>query len=154
MIVANVKSHLAQAIKDRRINIVEVDGHLASISKALQAVINEELAESGMEIPSFYITAIDLPDPNVSENYKILLQSYISQGNVAANVTAPAAVAAPATVYITRWTCNICGTRDNANHYCGNCGNRGAFLWNCSRCGAQDVRTAFCAQCGIRSPNN
>lgn len=66
MISTVVKSHLAQSIKQEKLNILEVDEHLLALSKALGAHVSAGFAEYGLTVPEFYITNVVLPeeDPN------------------------------------------------------------------------------------------
>ena len=66
MIATKVKGNLAKIIKANRINVLELDEHVDSISLSLRDAINPELAEYGLEMPEFYIANIVMPedDPN------------------------------------------------------------------------------------------
>ena len=66
MISTVVKSHLAQSIKQEKLNILEVDEHLLALSKPLGAHVSAGFAEYGLTVPEFYITNVVLPevDPN------------------------------------------------------------------------------------------
>lgn len=74
MIMMNVKSNLARVIKEKSINILEVDEHLDEISKVLCDVINENLAEYGLLMPEFFVTSIVTPDDD--PNFKRLKQQH------------------------------------------------------------------------------
>lgn len=62
MIITQVKSFLAQTIRENAINILEVDEHLMDISISLRDKINVNLAEYGLEMPEFYVGCIITPD--------------------------------------------------------------------------------------------
>ncbi len=66
MIATAVKSNLAAAIKQRNIDIVEVDEHLEELSEDLKDKILPGFWEFGLTIPQFYLSNVVLPetDPN------------------------------------------------------------------------------------------
>ena len=64
LIMNRVKANLARVIKERNINILEVDEHIDGLSDHLKDVINESLDEYGLNMPEFYITTIQTPDDN------------------------------------------------------------------------------------------
>ena len=64
LIMNRVKANLARVIKERNINILEVDEHIDGLSDHLKGVINESLDEYGLNMPEFYITTIQTPDDN------------------------------------------------------------------------------------------
>lgn len=66
LVFTAVKSNLATAIKQRNIDIVEVDEHLSELSEALKEKILPGFEEYGLTIPQFYLTNVVLPesDPN------------------------------------------------------------------------------------------
>ena len=66
LISTAVKSYLAAAIKDQKIDVVEVDEHLADLSEVLRMMILPGFEEYGLTIPQFYLTNVVLPesDPN------------------------------------------------------------------------------------------
>lgn len=83
-IVTAVKSKLTTAIKALGINILEVDEHLAELSKVLKEYIIEGFEEYGLTIPDFYLTTVVLPeeDPNfkrLRELYTVGLQQRMAQ---------------------------------------------------------------------------
>ena len=74
-----VKSNLSSAIKQKNIDIVEIDEHLMELSASLKARIVSEFEEYGLTIPQFYISNVVLPenDPNfkrLRELHTITLQ--------------------------------------------------------------------------------
>ena len=66
LIVTAIKSNLSAAIKQKNIDIVEIDEHLADLSESLREKIVPGFEEYGLTIPQFYVTNIVLPesDPN------------------------------------------------------------------------------------------
>lgn len=66
LISTEVKSKLSAAIKQRNIDIVEVDEHLSELSDTLKEKILPGFEEYGLTIPQFYLTNVVLPenDPN------------------------------------------------------------------------------------------
>lgn len=69
LVMTQVKTYLAQIIKDQSINILEIDEHLMSLSSALRDKVNEYLASYGLEIVEFFINQIVTPnnDPNFAK---------------------------------------------------------------------------------------
>lgn len=74
VVAAKVRSALAFIIKENRINVLELDEHLDSISIALREAINPELAEYGLEIPEFYVFNIATPDDD--PNFRRMKQQH------------------------------------------------------------------------------
>lgn len=66
LILTAVKSNLSSAIKQKNIDIVEVDEYLSELSDSLREKILPGFEDYGLTIPQFYITNIVLPesDPN------------------------------------------------------------------------------------------
>lgn len=62
MVMTQVKNHLAAAIRENNINILEIDAHLLELSEALRNKINLNLYEYGLEITDFFINNILTPD--------------------------------------------------------------------------------------------
>ena len=80
MISTAVKSNLTAAIKEKAINILEVDEHLDELSAALKSRIEPGFAEYGLTVPNFYLTTVVLPegDPNfkrIRELHTVSLQT-------------------------------------------------------------------------------
>ena len=78
-IVAEVKTYLASVIKEKKINIFEIDSYMSSLSEALKEKISPKLEEYGLIIPEFYITTISLPeeDKNFKDIRTLISQAYI-----------------------------------------------------------------------------
>lgn len=66
MVVNKVKSTLAKAIREKDINILEVDEHLDILSDLLKEQINQVLEDYGLLLPEFFITTILTPDDDVN----------------------------------------------------------------------------------------
>ena len=66
LISTAVKSHLSSAIKERNIDIFEIDEQLETLSEILRKSILPGFEEYGLTIPQFYISNVALPedDPN------------------------------------------------------------------------------------------
>ena len=62
LVITKVKTHLAKIIKERNINILEVDEHLEDLSKTLRNEINVTMKEYGLTLPEFYVQNIITPD--------------------------------------------------------------------------------------------
>lgn len=84
LITTQIKSYLPSVIKQRNIDIVEVDEHLSELSDALKVKIVPGFEEYGLTIPQFFLTNIVLPesDPNfrrLRELHTISLQKRTAQ---------------------------------------------------------------------------
>ena len=62
LISTAVKTHLPGAIKEKNINILEIDENLEALSEVLRKNIIPGFEEYGLTIPQFYITNIVLPE--------------------------------------------------------------------------------------------
>ncbi|MGN1159142.1 MAG: SPFH domain-containing protein [Lachnospiraceae bacterium] len=69
LIVNNVKSNLARAIKEQNISILEIDLYLDILSEKLKDTINKTLSEYGLFLPEFFITTVVLPDEREDKNF-------------------------------------------------------------------------------------
>lgn len=83
LISTAVKSNLSVVIKQRNIDIVEVDEHLSQLSEALREKILPGFEEYGLTIPQFFLTTVLLPesDPNfkrLRELHTIKLQKQMA----------------------------------------------------------------------------
>ncbi|MGN0687659.1 MAG: SPFH domain-containing protein [Oscillospiraceae bacterium] len=74
MIMTKVKSNLAKAITENKINILEVDAHLDEISETLKQQINPILDEYGLYMPEFYVTTLQTPDDD--PNFKRMREQH------------------------------------------------------------------------------
>lgn len=77
MVMTQVKSHLAQTIKENTINILEIDEHLMALSGALRERINAALDEYGLTMPEFYVSRIVTPDDD--PNFRRMKEQYAEQ---------------------------------------------------------------------------
>lgn len=77
MVITQVKSFLAQTIKENAINILEIDEHLMTLSNALREKINIALAEYGLTIPEFFVARIVTPDDD--PNFRLMREQYAEQ---------------------------------------------------------------------------
>ena len=77
MVMTQVKSYLAQTIKETAINILEIDEHLMALSGALRERINAALDEYGLTMPEFYVSRIVTPDDD--PNFRRMKEQYAEQ---------------------------------------------------------------------------
>ena len=77
MIMTQVKSFLAQSIKESGINILEIDEKLMELSAALRLRLNEYLEAYGLEMPEFFVSRVITPDDD--PNFKKLKDQYAEQ---------------------------------------------------------------------------
>ncbi|MDE5819999.1 MAG: SPFH domain-containing protein [Lachnospiraceae bacterium] len=77
MIMTQVKSFLAQAIKESNINILEIDERLIDLSNSLRDRLNEYLEDYGLETPEFYVSNVMTPDDD--PNFKKMKAQYAEQ---------------------------------------------------------------------------
>ena len=77
MVMTQVKSYLAQTIKENAINILEIDEHLLALSGALRERINAALDEYGLTMPEFYVSRIVTPDDD--PNFRRMKEQYAEQ---------------------------------------------------------------------------
>ena len=77
LVMTQVKSYLAQAIKESGINVLEIDERLMELSEALRDRINEGLKDYGVTMPEFFVSRIVTPDED--PNYKRMKQQYAEQ---------------------------------------------------------------------------
>lgn len=77
MVMTQVKSYLAQTIRENAINILEIDEHLMALSTALRERINAALDEYGLTMPEFYVSRIVTPDDD--PNFRRMKEQYAEQ---------------------------------------------------------------------------
>lgn len=77
MVMTQVKSFLAQTIRENSINILEIDEHLMRLSEALREKINVGLAEYGLIMPEFFVGRIVTPDDD--PNFRRMKEQYAEQ---------------------------------------------------------------------------
>ena len=72
-LMTRVKTYLAQTIKEKQINIFEIDEHLNTLSDDLKAKIAVDFIDYGMALERFFLTTIVKPDGDPSyEKFKSL----------------------------------------------------------------------------------
>ncbi len=84
LITSSVKTNLSQVIKDKVIDLLEIDSHLDVISEELKKRILPGFEDYGLTIPQFYVTSIVLPeeDPNfkrIRDLHTVSLQAQVFQ---------------------------------------------------------------------------
>lgn len=77
MVMTQVKSFLAQTIRENEINILEIDEHLMQLSEALRERINIGLAEYGLTMPEFFVGRVITPDDD--PNFRRMKEQYAEQ---------------------------------------------------------------------------
>ncbi len=77
MVMTQVKSYLAQTIRENAINILEIDEHLMRLSEALRERINQGLADYGLTMPEFFVARIVTPDDD--PNFRKMKEQYAQQ---------------------------------------------------------------------------
>ena len=77
MIMTQVKSYLAQAIKSANISILEIDERLMDLSSELRERLNGFLADYGLEMPEFFVTRVMTPDDD--PNFRRMKEQYAQQ---------------------------------------------------------------------------
>lgn len=92
MISMAVKTNLTSAIKEKNINILEVDEHLEELSEILRQKILPDFEEYGLTVPNFYLSTVVLPedDPNfikIRDLYAISLRQRVIQAEATVQTT-------------------------------------------------------------------
>ena len=77
MVMTQVKSYLAQTIKENAIDILEIDEHLMALSGTLCERINAALDEYGLTMPEFYVSRIVTPDDD--PNFRRMKEQHAEQ---------------------------------------------------------------------------
>ena len=77
MVMTQVKSYLAQTIKENSINILEIDAELLRLSEALREKVNASLTDYGLEMPEFFVNRIVTPDDD--PNFRRMKEQYAEQ---------------------------------------------------------------------------
>jgi membrane protease subunit (stomatin/prohibitin family) len=75
--MTQVKSYLAQAIRESGISVLEIDERLMELSQALLEKINPKLAEYGLEMSEFYVSRVVTPDDD--PNFRRMKEQYAQQ---------------------------------------------------------------------------
>lgn len=76
-VITQVKSTLAQIIKEENISILEIDAELVRLSDILKTRINSVIEEYGLTMPDFFINRIITPDDD--PNYRRMKEQYAQQ---------------------------------------------------------------------------
>lgn len=77
MVMTQVKSYLAYAIRESGISVLEIDERLMDLSEALRDRINVALQEYGLVMPEFYVSRVVTPDDD--PNFKLMKEQYAQQ---------------------------------------------------------------------------
>lgn len=77
MVMTQVKSYLATAIRQKAINVLEIDERLLELSEALRNKINPYLAEYGLEMSEFFVSRVVTPDDD--PNFRKMKEQYAEQ---------------------------------------------------------------------------
>lgn len=77
LVITQVKTNLAEAIKRENISILEIDASLLTLSAILQEKMNSALETYGLEITEFFIDRILTPEDDA--NYRRLKEQYAQQ---------------------------------------------------------------------------
>ncbi|MBQ3085393.1 MAG: SPFH domain-containing protein [Clostridia bacterium] len=89
-LMTEVKSYLASVIKEKKINILEIDEHMATLSEALRERVAPRFEEYGLTIPEFFVTNVALPedDKNFQAIRNQISSAYlkVKEAEIAANV--------------------------------------------------------------------
>ncbi len=92
LVMTQVKSYLAAAIRENSINVLEIDERLLELSDALRERINSRLAEYGLEMPEFFVSRVVTPDddPNFRKMKEQFAEQYLGvrQEQIRKNVAA------------------------------------------------------------------
>lgn len=92
LIMTTIKTHLASAIKEQNLNILEIDAQLEALSTALGSKITLGFEEYGLTIPQFYVTNVALPedDANFKKIKELLASQYLGvrEAEVEADIVA------------------------------------------------------------------
>ncbi|MBD5523837.1 MAG: SPFH domain-containing protein [Lachnospiraceae bacterium] len=77
LVITQVKSSLAQIIKEENISILEIDAELIRLSDILKTRINGMFEEYGLIMPDFFINRVITPDED--PNYRRMKEQYAQQ---------------------------------------------------------------------------
>ena len=79
MVMTQVKSYLAAAIRENNISVLEIDERLMELSEALRDRINPRLAEYGLEMAEFFVSAWSrrTTDPNFRRMKEQFAEQYL-----------------------------------------------------------------------------
>lgn len=72
-LMTKVKSYIAQIIKEKKINIFEIDEHLNELSQVLHKMLEPDYLDYGVALERFFVTTIAKPDGDSTyEKFKSL----------------------------------------------------------------------------------
>ena len=77
MVMTQVKSYLASAIRENGISVLEIDERLMELSEALREKINPRLEEYGLEITEFFVSRVVTPDDD--PNFRRMKEQFAEQ---------------------------------------------------------------------------
>ena len=77
MVMTQVKSYLAAAIREKGISVLEIDERLMELSEALREKINPRLAEYGLEMAEFFVSRVVTPDDD--PNFRRMKEQFAEQ---------------------------------------------------------------------------
>ena len=77
MVMTQVKSYLASAIREKAINVLEIDERLMELSEALKVRINAYLEDYGLMMPEFFVARVVTPDDD--PNFRKMKEQYAEQ---------------------------------------------------------------------------
>ena len=77
LVMTQVKSCLAAAIRENGINVLEIDERLLELSDTLRGRINGRLAEYGLEMPEFFVSRVVTPDDD--PNFRRMKEQFAEQ---------------------------------------------------------------------------
>ena len=77
MVMTQVKSYLAAAIRENNISVLEIDERLMELSEALRDRINPRLAEYGLEMAEFFVSRVVTPDDD--PNFRRMKEQFAEQ---------------------------------------------------------------------------
>ncbi len=72
-LMTRVKTYIAQTIRKEKLNIFEIDEHLADFSNEIKEILRKDFDEYGISLEKFFVTRIVKPDGEAQyENFKSL----------------------------------------------------------------------------------
>lgn len=77
MVMTQVKSHLASAIREKGISVLEIDERLMELSEALRDRINPQLEAYGLELAEFFASRVVTPDDD--PNFRRMKDQFAEQ---------------------------------------------------------------------------
>ena len=79
MVMTQVKSYLASVIREKAINVLEIDERLMELSEALKAKINVYLEDYGLTMTEFFVARVVTPDddPNFRKMKELYAEQYL-----------------------------------------------------------------------------